>query len=111
MPIFTVGAGEIGAVPMSETQAHRANTAAAAAIIRTDVRKIRDKFCNFPLRSAALKNIIGLLLSGTSGVVLPQKYFIGDSMKSQPERQLYNSFSYRLNQGRPYSFEINVESA
>ena len=39
------------------------------------------------------------------------KYFIGDSMKSQPERQLYNSFSYRLNQGRPYSFEINVESA
>ena len=29
------------------------------------------------------------------------KYFIGDSMKSQPERQLYNSFSYRLNQGRP----------
>lgn len=32
-------------------------------------------------------------------------------MKSQPERQLYNSFSYRLNQGRLYSFEINVESA
>ena len=32
-------------------------------------------------------------------------------MKSQPERQPYNSFSYRLNQGRPYSFEINVESA
>ena len=32
-------------------------------------------------------------------------------MKSQPERQPYNSFSYRLNQGRPYSFKINVESA
>ena len=77
MPIFPVGAGEIGAVPMSETHAHRANTAATASIIRTDVRKIRDKCCNFPLRSAALKNIIGLLLSGTSGVVLPQNILSG----------------------------------
>ena len=48
---------------------------------------------------------------GYIGRCAAAEYFIGDSMKSQPERQLYNSFSYRLNQGRPYSFEINVESA
>ena len=48
---------------------------------------------------------------GYIGRCAAAEYFIGDSMKSQPERQLYNSFSYRLNQGRPYSFKINVESA
>lgn len=48
---------------------------------------------------------------GYIGRCAAAEYFIGNSIKSQPERQLYNSFSYRLNQGRPYSFEINVESA
>jgi len=48
---------------------------------------------------------------GYIGRCAAAEYFIGNSMKSQPERQLYNNFSYRLNQGRSYSFEINVESA